>query len=378
MQDHRQILHNFEATPPTAVWERIVDELNAYDEVKHIKNSLDAIATPPPSQAWDTICQHLNETNGFSAFEEKLNQIEIIPPTQIWDQLSTQLESLNEERKISKTISQIEVVPPVETWAQIQRKLDHTTSSLQNIEVTPPAHLWDQIQQKLDQSDEYIKVAATLQHIEIAPPAQVWNQIQATLDETKENKKESGAKIISINSAPNNNWKKYIAIAASIAFIAFLGIRLSDFDNENTNSLASTEIKSNTTESTDTKNTSTQQESIANVLENNTPAFNPSISPNDKDLTKNKNTASDISTAKNNEEKPITSRKNDYLVLMTNDGEIVRLSKKAGNMARCISGEHADGECNEKLKEIQKEVSSKTILSGPLDILSLATQEEKL
>ena len=62
---------------------------------------------------------------------------------------------------------------------------------------------------------------------------------------------------------------------------------------------------------------------------------------------------------------------------MTPDGNIVRMSKKLGNMADCIAGE--DNSCNEQISEWQKEMASSTSITAPdnfLDILDMASNEK--
>ena len=342
MNNHQHTLHNIEIVPPAAVWSAIVDELNQHDETKTIANSLYHTATTPPVQVWENIHEQLNEAQPFLTLENKLHHIEVAPPVAAWSQIAGNLDAIYQERKLA---------------AQIH-----------DIEVMPPAHLWNNIQQKMDESTDFTVAATTLQSLEIEPPIHIWENIQAQISDT--DKKEDGAKIIPISTA-HNPWKKYIAVAASVALLVLLGIRYSNFDNNNENtSLASSNIKEQPSESIHKSTTNI----TTAAADNNEPAFNH-IKP---DNTPDKNIITAITNKKSNAEEANITQKNEYIVLMTNDGEVVRLSKKAGNMARCISGEHADGDCNEKLKEIQKEVSRKTILSGPLDILTLANQEEKL
>jgi hypothetical protein len=70
-----------------------------------------------------------------------------------------------------------------------------------------------------------------------------------------------------------------------------------------------------------------------------------------------------------------------YIVLMTEGGDVVRMSRKFGSMADCIAGENPGADCGNQIAKWQEELASAPVSSTPdnlLDILDLANKEQGL
>jgi hypothetical protein len=63
-----------------------------------------------------------------------------------------------------------------------------------------------------------------------------------------------------------------------------------------------------------------------------------------------------------------------YVMLMTPEGSIIRMSKKLGDLICCVSGEEQGDGCKDQLKKWQEQMAMSSLAPSPanfLDILSL-------
>ena len=63
-----------------------------------------------------------------------------------------------------------------------------------------------------------------------------------------------------------------------------------------------------------------------------------------------------------------------YIMLMTPDGNIIRMSKKWSDLVCCVSGEEQDADCKDQLKKWQEKMAASSLAPSPgnfMDILSL-------
>ncbi|HOZ97778.1 MAG TPA: hypothetical protein PLS07_03140 [Niabella sp.] len=289
----------------------------------------------PPAGVWNKISKELDEIDSLKNLSQKLNNSEAIPPAFAWEQISSQLEMAEQEKNLSQ-------------------KLYHS-------EATPPNLVWDKICCELDDQQALDIIEKKLKDIQVKPPASVWNSIERELNNTKHEEAHKGLVV----PMHHHGWLKYAAAACFIAIISFTAYFIFD-DGEN----SSSDIAANT--QVDNSSISQITSSDNGGVHNN--ASNSPSSHKEKAMaaisTKLGNVYS-ISSEKN------ADLQNRYIVLMTPDGNIVRMSKKLGNMADCIAGE--DNSCNEQISEWQKEMASSTSITAPdnfLDILDMASNEK--
>ena len=63
-----------------------------------------------------------------------------------------------------------------------------------------------------------------------------------------------------------------------------------------------------------------------------------------------------------------------YAMLMTPDGNFIRISKKLGDLVCCVSGEEQDDECTDQLKKWRKKIANAPVAPSPgnfMDILDM-------
>lgn len=247
---------------------------------------------------------------------------------------------------------------------------------LYHYETPPPAQAWDNIAAALDQGNLTDKFPSTLREMEVAPPSAAWDRINATLN--SETAKPAPAKIRRMPLI------RYAAAAAVIGAIAFAIIRLSGSstdietlasgNNNSNDTVAKNESTSNeiasapaATDNDETENetpvTSDQEKKLLARLERPTHSRKTSV-PNIS--------SNNVSNSLYTYEDHVPSIADRYIMLMTPDGNFIRMSKKWSNMVCCVSGEEQDADCKDQLKKWQEKLAQSSISSdNVLDMLTL-------
>jgi hypothetical protein len=289
-----------------------------------------------------------------------------------------------------------EVPPPSGVWEKIAAELDESElsnkfpSTLHNIKITPPVHVWQSIAVALDEPALVNDYAAKLGGIEMAPPAAAWNKIKTSLDAEHEAAIPEHRRF-----AP---FLKYAAAAVVIGFLAWGGISLSGNKKSSNNTL----VKSQTTvpaANPTTNNTAIftdEDMAVTDIAASMEEARNDAALEASKktfaklDATvtrsKIKNAANFFFVADDYEpagtrgflmeeqETPSMDVSNRYVMLMTPDGNIIRMSKKLKELVCCVSGELQDKDCVDQMKKWRDILGNPSINHSSnsfIDILSL-------
>ncbi|MEO6613187.1 MAG: hypothetical protein ABIT05_14980 [Chitinophagaceae bacterium] len=290
-----------------------------------------------------------------------------------------------------------EVTPPAGAWEKIAAELDESElsrqypSRLHDIEITPPAYAWQEIAAALDEPVTAQGYAGKLSAMEVLPPPFVWEKIKTSLDTEQE------AKISERRISP---WLKYAAAAILTGVLAWGGIRL--FDNRAKNTGLASKVQADPSRINQPLN----QEKAINIPDKNIAVTDITASMdearNDAALEASKKTVAKLGTRHESKIKnaaafyfnapeedeyhpgtrgldieaimpaaDITSR---YILLMTPDGNIIRMSKKLSDLVCCVSGEEQDKNCADQMKRWREKIAnpSGTHSSGNfMDILSM-------
>lgn len=282
---------------------------------------------------------------------KKIYDLEVTPPSGAWKAIAQQLDAYKTEKTISQKLNDFEITPPPNAWQFIADHLDganqelHLSEKLYNSEVSPPSFIWDNISRELDDQKALEIIEKKLSHMQVQPPAGTWPNIKNALDE-----KQKPAMVVPMH----HGWLKYAAAACFIAIVSITAYFILN-DGGNTSYKAYT----------------------ANGRANDMPVAiaQPVISKN-KNTTipeANKQALAGIRTKLGNAY--ITSNEknaelqNRYIILMTPEGNIVRMSKKVGNMADCIAGE--DHSCDDQISKWQKKMASNATTATPDNFLGL-------
>ncbi len=289
-----------------------------------------------------------------------------------------------------------EVAPPPGVWEKIAAELNESDleyqfpSRLHQMGVTPQAHAWHTIAATLDESALVNDYAGRLAGLEVAPPATAWNTIKNSLDAEHESAVPEYRRFSPI--------LKYAAAAAIIGFLAWGGTQL--FNKKSVDTVVAKQDPVQSIESTET----TSPVQIVTSADENIAVTDVAASleeaRNDAALEQSKKTYAklDVAVTRNKiknvadfffvaddyeptgtrglniEEPPMTDIADRYIMLMTPDGNIIRMSKKLGNIVCCVSGQEQDKDCVDQMKKWREKLaspSSNHSSGNVLDILSL-------
>ncbi|WP_346238764.1 hypothetical protein ABDK00_004925 [Niabella insulamsoli] len=324
------------------------------DSLKKIYN----FEVSPPAEAWAHISGALDQLEQDNKIAAKLNAAELQPPAHIWSALEKELNQEDQNKKIASALHQFEVAPPKMVWDNIALNLDEQKSwgsvaALQNTEVTPPANAWHHISATLDDEAALEIIEKKLSRLKVNPPATAWLGIRDELSPKNQ--------ATTLKTTAHHGWLKYAAAACFIAIIsvtAFFILR--DETGGTSNNYAG--------------NIATGNKSLPSVVTPVAVKQQPTQPPGAQQaLAGIKTKLGNAYTASIEKNKEAQNR---YIILMTQDGNVVRMSKKVSNMADCIAGE--DHSCDDQISKWQKEMASSSTVSSPdnfLDILDMASEE---
>lgn len=259
------------------------------------------------------------------------------------------------------------------------------------LEVSPPPGVWNKIAAELDETILPADTASQLYSIEMAPPANAWLHISTTLDAEKE------AALPEIRK--RSPLLRYAAAAAILVLLAWGALQ---FFNASKTPSETARIDTAHTQNQTTPNQSnapsqntdqiasgstippaTSQDAIDDAaLEASKKVYAKVDLPNTSRL---KSAAGFYFSAPESnvgtrgfsigniipEETNLADR---YIMLMTPDGNIIRVSKKLSDLVCCVSGEEQDENCTDQVKKWKEKMANAAIghsSSNILDILNL-------
>jgi|CXWL01.1.fsa_nt_gi uncharacterized protein YwgA len=290
-----------------------------------------------------------------------------------------------------------EVAPPAGVWEKITAELEESElsckfpSRLHNILIAPPAFVWQRIATLLDDSALVNDYAEKLSVFEVAPPVTVWDKIKTSLDTKYEAAVPEHRKFSSV--------LKYATAAAIIGFLAWGGIQL--FTNKSGETTVAKQETSQANKNSEISSTNQPVNIPAENIGHSDIAAALDEARNDAALEASKKTYAKLDVAvtrskiKNAasfffaadsyepgtrglgiepEESPSIDISNRYIILMTPDGNIIRMSKKLRELVCCVSGEEQDKDCIDQMKKWREKIANPSAnhsSSNFMDILGL-------
>ncbi len=283
-----------------------------------------------------------------------------------------------------------EVTPPENTWKNIAAALDNPESQnefpvlLYDIEVNPPEHTWEKIMTRLDESPVKNEYQLRLHNMEMVPPEPVWEKVASLLDSKNVFAQTPGWKI--------RPFLRYAAAAIFLGAVAF-GISKITEDKERPPTVFSTNINNDSSVSENNKTDNSLETQIPEVnsrqeysstASRNRPVYASITRPEKRilraiqsSMVTNMNEIvgdNDFSQSLYAYEDHIPNIADRYVMLMTPDGNIIRMSKKWSDLLCCVSGIEQDADCKNQLKEWQEKIATSTLAPSPgnfMDILGL-------
>ena len=248
---------------------------------------------------------------------------------------------------------------------------------LYNLESTPPPAAWEKISAALDESHLADSFPNKLYNLEATPPANAWEKISAAISEAPT------ARVITMKKRAAG----FIRYAAAAILLIVAGYFIMQWSGDNSDPGNNNMAVS--TPDTSSEQTSQPDPSTAAPTGEITETNDVPVAPTEK--LSNTNTLAKSSSIR----KPATSSRRDpddgetmlayqqyvpdmaerYVMFMTPTGNIIRMSKKWGDMVCCVSGEEQDEDCKDQLKKWQEKLATSTATStgGFMDVLSLVS-----
>ncbi len=267
-----------------------------------------------------------------------------------------------------------------------------------NYQVTPPAGVWEKIAAELDESELEYEFPNRLHDLQVSPPAAAWQRIKNSLDAEQEAAIPEHRRLSPL--------VRYAASAAVIGFLAWGAMQLLNKNNkasdddiaikeqikqtENNPSPETTRVPvipretvsspgDKVVNTDDARNDAALEASKKTYASLDVPARSKIKNVSDFYFVPD-NTPSGTTRGLNIEdyypEEPILEETlaNRYIMLMTPDGNIIRMSKKLGDLVCCVSGEDQDDDCLKQMKKWREKIASPSTGHSPgnfMDILSL-------
>jgi hypothetical protein len=298
--------------------------------------------------------------------------------------------------ELQQKMYNFEMTPPAGAWKKIAAELDESElsqqypSRLHDLQLTPPAHIWQGITATLDEPVLAEGYAGKLSAIQVIPPASVWEKIKSSLDEQE--------------AIPGKRrfspWLKYAAAAILTGVLAWGGIRLLNSRPGNTGLASREKLEpSQPNQPVNTEQTITVRDKNIAVTDI---AASLDEARNDAALEASKKTyakldlrheskiknATDFNFYAPEEDEyhpgtrgldiesimPAADISSRYILLMTPDGNIIRMSKKLSDLVCCVSGEDQDKNCADQMKRWREKIANPSSTHSPgnfMDILSM-------
>jgi hypothetical protein len=350
--------------------------------------------------------------------KNKMYNLEVAPPASVWKHIVVSLDEINSQKNIAERLYSHEAIAPAGAWNKITNALDielqetKFRSDVLNLEVQPPSFTWNKIAEQLDTQPQE-NFSTRLYEYKITAPANSWSKIVVALDD-----EQTTAPVIPIRK----NYSRLFRIAAAaaiIGIIAWAGFSL--FNNGKSipddNTLANKDVKTNVpvTPVIETKQTPSAEEIKENnniaegttetAIETKTAANDvkkwtrPLIKQQQEPVytfaeTESHTNSDDISIADtkslhSNKRKTIATATTDtntdtrYLVYLTEQGDIVKLSKKLADL-KCIYTKDGTvsqdalakldaAQCNDQVKFWQEKMANSSLQSSsnPLELIEI-------
>ena len=279
-----------------------------------------------------------------------------------------------------------EIPPPANSWEKIAASLDESEiknefpSKLYNLEIYPPANTWGKITTALEGQNEF---PTKLYNLEIAPPAGAWQKIDSSLHTVTE------------TSAPVKKlvpFFRYAVAAIFIGAVAYGIIKMTINTTDKENTTAASKIFKDSSVSDKNIVADSKQTQAVGTNTNKEDALEKSktlIAKLDRPLKRVTRVITSSVVSSSIDEETIDLNLSQsiyaygdhvpdiadrYVMLMTPDGNIIRMSKKWSDLLCCVSGEDQDAGCKDQLKKWQEKMATSSLAPSPgnfMDILGL-------
>ncbi len=271
---------------------------------------------------------------------------------------------------VQHKLLELEILPPLQVWQLVEEELNAASddkawkSNLDQLEIEAPSIAWNHIAAALEPVPE-MDFISKLREAAVVPPLAIWNRIEKSLSP----------------SVLKRGWIRYAAAAVMAGLLFSTAYFLPFSSNEKLASAKNEKTGSPVTISKDSKTNDLPVIDQDQINERALEQSKHTYASVDIDRKKISRIASGYKFSSTDDiiepNDAVTADINDrYIVLMTPDGNFIRVSKKLGNLVCCVSGEEVDLSCKDQVVKWQKQIACADLLhSGNFgDILSLVSE----
>ncbi len=268
--------------------------------------------------------------------------------------------------------------------------MNSLSKKMHDYEVTPNPSIWNRVAGALDESNLQDEFPKKLYNSATPPPPSTWVAIENQL-----NKDEAAADTIVVARYRHFYWLRY---AAAIVILGGIAFGILKFINPGNKDFGIVALREGVDTGIDQSIAAENQNKAERVLTTDETATLPTASTATGNI---KTRSYPTSYTKSTEVSPIAYasfasnetqeiRNNPlyayedhvpdvsqrYILLMTPDGNFIRVSKKLSSLVCCVTGEEQDTACKDKIKAWQQKIADMNMAPSPgnfMDILSLVS-----
>ncbi len=280
-----------------------------------------------------------------------------------------------------------------------------TRHKLYDYEVKPPAGAWDRLAASLDEDDalNLKRTADRLYDVETTPPPSAWDRIERALEAAELSSApvhtSTPARIVRM-PVRMNIFMRYAAAAILIGIIAFAIFRLSNTgaDGSRTDATAVNQARAMVTGTNSASGDSQTLSKESNHLPVPVSPASTESEGTDPALASNQATGAPetraiqssshvLSTARRTNrsntdeddvqnalyayEDHIPESADRYVLLMTPNGDFIRMSRKLSSLICCVSGQEQDAECKDQIRKWQEEIATSPVTPAPGNVMEI-------
>ena len=267
-----------------------------------------------------------------------------------------------------------QVTPPAEVWSNIATELEEWQQlkplgqKMEALEVAPPAQAWNNVLENLEEEKAFDHLSDRLKQLEIPPPVQLWSKIESELPRAVAVPKSAPVKKGSFK------WARYAVAATVVGLLCFATFHMIEKSNKDSKTILSR--FENNDRKNDQQIASLDKKEKESTKQAPSLTGHPSVPDAHTQPTQIKTAAGNTYTTTVEKNKSLQGR---YILLMTEDGNVVRISKKLGNIADCVAGASSGSECSGQIEQWQKQLAKAPVTATPdtfLDLLDLASTDK--
>lgn len=330
----RTMLLQARETVPQGAWEYIEQELNQLDADAPLRHELLSASESVPSFIWDNISIEIDDAE----MGREILQLEKEVPPFVWENIQKELAEKEYDNKIATALLSVEENAPVEVWQKIERGLQINAGRL--------IHLKPYV-------SKVIRIAAVLMF-----GVAIWSLVQLLKKSTTQ---DSPIAIVQPATEPSTTEPKEEIIQVPV------------------------QVQQKETEQI-TKRSAIKKSVKQSLKESNSVAMNTVVTHNDEVL----QSAPKLHyKSKNTNTEQVAFAENQYLMVLNENGDLIRVSKKISTM-QCAKQETEmpvdavavlqNRNCDEQIKRWQEKMAFSTSVSpsaGYIDINDLLHSIEK-